>query len=192
MDSVKVGKSTYHAPTGMYYTRDSKGGTSATRGKENAEIQLAGMEKQRIEELKKVNISEPNYFKDTSKEIYSADIGYGTQSFSPEAYNKEIERIQRDSPRTSILDTTTGDLTSGIISPIKLSGTDFYSRTKVQVYTDPKTGEVIEDIGIYLKEKNIPYSTNKKKVDLFKPSGQLTYDTEGLKIKKHIREVLVL
>ena len=114
-----------------------------------------------------------------------ANLGYGTQSFSPEAYNKEVERIKRDSPKTSTLDVSTGLLTTGVINPIKLGGADLYPRDKVQVYTEPVTGDVIKDVGAYLKEKNIPTTTTPKKVDIFKPSAQPTFDILGLQSKAY-------
>ena len=76
-------------------------------------------------------------------------------------------------------------LTTGVINPIKLGGADLYPRDKVQVYTEPVTGDVIKDVGAYLKEKNIPTTTTPKKVDIFKPSAQPTFDILGLQSKAY-------
>ena len=112
-----------------------------------------------------------------------ADLGRGRQSFSIGEYKKEVERIQRDSPKTAVLDTSTGALSSGTLTPVKLGGADLYPRNKVQVYTNPVTGDVIKDVGAYLKEKDIPTSTTPKKKDIFKAQPQPTYDILGVESK---------
>ena len=114
------------------------------------------------------------------------DLGRGMQSFRSEEYKREVERLQRVSPKTAVLDTSTGLLTSENLTPTKLGGLDLYPKEKVQVYTYPITNELIKDIGGYLKEKDIPYSTTPKKFTSFKDieKVQPTYDLLGIHTEK--------
>jgi len=116
-----------------------------------------------------------------------ADLGRGMQSFSIEAYNKEVKRLQEVQPQVAILDTKTGTLSSGELSKVKIGSLEVVPITQRQVYIDPK-GEPIQDIKQYMIEKDIPFSTpeklsNQQFIDMVTGKGKIEqpiYDIKGV------------
>jgi hypothetical protein len=117
-----------------------------------------------------------------------ADLGRGMQSFSIEAYKREVKRLQEVQPQTAILDTKTGALSSGTPSVVKLGDLEITPRNQVQVYVDPK-GKPIQDVQQYMIEKDIPFSTtpnklsNQEFIDMITGKGKIeqpTYDVKGI------------
>jgi len=80
-----------------------------------------------------------------------------------EEYNKEVKRIEEESPKQKYISTKTGEVYEEKIS-VKLGSMELTPEEQVKVYVDPKTNEPILDIKSYLEEKKIPYSSKQEKI----------------------------
>lgn len=117
------------------------------------------------------------------------ESSYLGKSMKYDDYAREVERINREAPKTQVLDTKTGQLSEGTIEPIAFpkAGKNvpiLYPSNKVNVYTNPVTGEVIKDIGAYISEKNIPTSARTPPQNMQELTNRMfepkTYDISGL------------